>query len=306
LPRRIFHENIPAGFAISFTNYREARRHMNRRTFLSSSTIAVTGSLLAAGFNEISARTISKVGVQLYTVRDQMKNDLEGTIASIAALGYKEVEFAGYYNRTPQQIGEILKKNGLTAPSTHMPINALRDDLNKTVETAAAVGHKFLICPYLMEPERKTMDQYKQHAALFNKAGEACKKAGIQFGYHNHDFEFLKFDGQIPMDVLLAETDPKLVQIELDLYWITKAGHDPLAYFARHPGRFPLVHVKDMDKTPKQFFTEVGRGSIDFKKIFAQSKKAGIKHYFVEQDMCPGNPLDSLKISVDYLRKLTF
>jgi sugar phosphate isomerase/epimerase len=279
---------------------------MNRRIFLSSSTIAVTGSLLAAGFNEISARTISKVGVQLYTVRDQMKNDLEGTIASIAALGYKEVEFAGYYNRTPQQIGEILKKNGLTAPSTHMPINALRDDLNKTVETAAAVGHKFLICPYLMEPERKTMDQYKQHAALFNKAGEACKKAGIQFGYHNHDFEFLKFDGQMPMDVLLAETDPKLVQIELDLYWITKAGHDPLAYFARHPGRFPLVHVKDMDKTPKQFFTEVGRGSIDFKKIFAQSKKAGIKHYFVEQDTCPGNPLDSLRISMDYLKKLTF
>ncbi len=182
----------------------------------------------------------------------------------------------------------------------------LRGDLNKAIGTAKAIGHEYVVCPYLDASERKTLDQYRQHAALFNKAGQACREVGLQFAYHNHDFEFVTMDGKMPFDLLLAETDPKLVKIELDLYWITRAGHDPLAYFDKHPGRFALFHVKDMDNTPKKFFTEVGRGTIDFKKIFAQSKKAGVTHYFVEQDQCPGSPFDSIKISFDNLRQMTF
>ena len=138
------------------------------------------------------------------------------------------------------------------------------------------------------------------------RAGEDCKKAGIQFGYHNHDFEFAAMEGQMPFDYLLKQTDPKLVKIELDLYWITKARQQPEKYFAMYPGRFELFHVKDMDNTPKEFFAEVGRGLIDFKSIFQQSKKAGVKHYFVEQDETPGSPFDSIKISYDYLSKLKF
>lgn len=281
---------------------------MDRRTFLNTAARSAAGGLLftAMNHNKVFAGKINKIGLQLYTVRDQMKQDFNGALARVAALGYKEVEFAGYYDRTPKQIKTVLVSNGLTSPSVHVPVDQLRNQLDKAVETSAAIGHRFVVCPYLMDTERKSLDQYKQLAELFNKAGEACKKVGIQFAYHNHDFEFINLDGQMPYDLLLASTDAKLVQMELDLYWITKAGHDPLTYFAKHPGRFPLVHVKDMDKTSKKFFTEVGRGTIDFKLIFAQAGKAGIKHYFVEQDQCPGSPFDSIKISADYLKQLTF
>ncbi|MFN0121039.1 MAG: sugar phosphate isomerase/epimerase family protein [Blastocatellia bacterium] len=276
---------------------------INRRNFMQT---AAGAALLSAMPQDIFAAKLRAFGVQLYTVRDQMKNDLEGSIARVAALGYKEVEFAGYFDRRPDQIRDILKKNGLTSPSVHIALDVLRKQLDKAVADSVAIGHKFVVCPFLMPDQRKTLDQYREHAALFNKAGAAFQKAGIQFAYHNHDFEFMPLDGKLPIDLLLAETDPKLVKIELDLYWITKAGHDPLALFSKHPGRFPLVHVKDMDNTPKKFFAEIGRGTIDFKKIFAQAKKAGIVHYFVEQDQCPGNPFDSLKISADYLKQLTF
>jgi sugar phosphate isomerase/epimerase len=181
----------------------------------------------------------------------------------------------------------------------------VQKDLDSAIETAKIIGHKFAVCPYLMPNERQTLADYQKLVPIFNRAGEACKKAGIQFAYHNHDFEFAPLDGRVPFDMLLAETDPELVKIELDLYWITKAGQDPLAYFEKHPGRFPLVHVKDMDNTAKKDFTEVGRGTIAFKKIFARSNRGGIRHYFVEQDQS-SSPLESIKISYDYLSKLDF
>jgi sugar phosphate isomerase/epimerase len=132
-------------------------------------------------------------------------------------------------------------------------------------------------------------------------AAEACKKAGIQFCYHNHDFEFKDMGGQHGYDVLLKETDPGLVKFELDLYWASFAGKDPVEIFRQHPGRFPLWHVKDMDNTPKKFFTEVGNGVIDFKAIFAHARESGMKHYFVEQDICPGSPFESIKKSFQYI-----
>jgi sugar phosphate isomerase/epimerase len=266
----------------------------------------VAGALTLNLTPALAAAKLSKIGVQLYTVRADMAKDFDGSLKKIAELGYKEVEFAGYYNRTPQQIKTLLDQLGLTAPSAHVPIDALRNSLDQTIETAKAIGHRYLICPFLMPPERKSLDQYKQHAALFNKAGEACKKAGIQFGYHNHDFEFKELEGKLPFDLLLAETDKNLVKIELDLYWIVYAKQDPLAYMAKYPDRFALFHVKDLDKTEKRGITEVGHGVIDFKTIFAKAPKGKIKHYFVEQDTTPGSPFDSLKVSIDYLKQLEF
>ncbi len=282
---------------------------IDRRTFLNNATRGTIGAMALTSLNmtEIKAATrLNKIGVQLYTVRNEMAKDFEGSLKKIAEIGYKQVEFAGYYNRTPQQVKEILSRYGLEAPAAHVPIKDLRENLSKPIDAAKTIGHRYLICPYLDAGERKTLDQYKQHAELFNKAGEACKRSGIQFGYHNHDFEFIPIDGRMPYDLLLTYTDKDLLKMELDLYWIKKANQDPIAYLNKYPGRFVAFHIKDMDNTPKGFFTEVGRGVIDFKEIFAQSKKAGLELFIVEQDQSPGSPFDSIKISYDYLSKLEF
>jgi sugar phosphate isomerase/epimerase len=281
---------------------------INRRTFLRGVSVAALGASTrgAWGLAKGASSGIARVGLQLYTVRKQMETDFEGTLARVAAIGFKEVEFAGYFNRAPQDVKAILSRNGLDAPSAHVQVKTLNENWQGTIETAHTIGHRYLICAYLFAEERKSLDDYKRLAELFNRAGEEARKAGIQFGYHNHDFEFVKMDGEIPYDTLLRETDPRLVKMELDLYWITKAGYEPEKYFERYPGRFPLFHVKDMDRTPKKFFTEVGRGQIDFKRIFAQSRRAGVKHYFVEQDETPGSPFDSIKVSFDYLKRLEF
>ena len=279
---------------------------LNRRTFLHHTALGSLGLFMAhQSAPRANARKLSKIGVQLYTLRNDLQKDFEGTIAKVAAVGYQQVEFAGYYNRTPQQVKDVLTKNKLEAPSSHVAIKELHDNLAKSVETAQAVGHKLVICPFLAPQERQKLDDYKAHAVTLNQAGEAFKQVGIEFGYHNHDFEFVELEGKLPMDLLLAETDAKLVKIEFDLYWVTAAKQDPLAFIAKNPGRIIAFHVKDMDKD-KTFFTEVGRGRIDFKPIFAQAKTAGVKYYFVEQDQCPGNPLDSIKISFDYLKTLEY
>lgn len=281
---------------------------INRRTFLQQAACSSLGALALSEMlvAKAAARKLDKVGVQLYTVRGEMGKDFEGSLKKIADIGYKEVEFAGYYNRTPQQVKEILTRYGLTAPSVHVPLKMVQSEIEKAIADAQVIGHKLLVCPYLEDKDRRTMDDYKRHAATFNKAGEACRKAGLEFGYHNHDFEFKPMDGQMPYDVLLAETDKNLVKMELDLYWIKKGQQDALAYFKKHPGRFVALHVKDMDATPRGHFTEVGKGVINFKEIFAQSKQAGVKYFIVEQDQTPGSPFDSLKISFDYLKQLEF
>ena len=286
---------------------------MQRRRFIRTvarGTVGVWGGLYLAqagfGHTPNPLSKIAKVGVQLYTVRNQMKADFDGTLARIAAIGYKEVEFAGYYDRTPEQVKAALAKNHLSSPAAHVQLMMMQSNWEKTVETAKAIGHRYLVLAYLQPNERKTLDDYKRLAGRLNRAGEVCRKAGLQLAYHNHNFEFEQLDGEIPYDVLLKETDAGLVKMELDLYWIAKAKRQPETYFARHPNRFRLVHVKDMDNTPKQFFTEVGRGVMDFKRLLAQARKAGVEHYFVEQDECPGSPFASIQVSFDYLRRLTF
>lgn len=281
----------------------------NRRSFLKTAFQSVSGvfCLKTAYSMNISANEkLSNIGLQLYTVRKELEKDFAGTIGKVAAVGFKEVEFAGYFNNSPKQVKAILQKNNLVAPSAHISVKDIRQNLQKTIETALIIGHKYLICGYLAADERKSLDDYKKLAALFNTVGETCRKAGVQFGYHNHDFEFASLDGKIPYNTLLAETAANLVKMELDLYWITRAGQNPLKYFKEYPNRFALLHVKDMDGTSKKSFTEVGRGVINFKEIFKQAKKSGIKHYFVEQDETPRSPFESIRISFDYLNKLNF
>lgn len=288
---------------------------MNRRKFLGTIT---AGSVVASRISwAAEGRKIEKVGLQLYTVRDSMKGDFAGTIAHVSRIGYKEVEFAGYFDHPPKEVRDILDKNGLTAPAAHIPYDVLDDKWPGVLEAAQVVGHKYIVCPWIDDEVRK-QGRWREAAAKFNKAAEASKKAGIQFAYHNHHFEFVPAEGKYAYDVLLEQTDPSLVQMEMDICWMNIAGQDPLKYFDRYPGRFPLVHVKDVKKipaktgdTPVDFekvfpeMTSVGSGVIDFKRVFAQSEKAGIKHYFVENDY-PKSQFGDIEASYAYLAKLTF
>ena len=279
---------------------------ITRRHFLQTAALATAGSTLMSMPETAFAKKIKTVGIQLYTVRNEMAKDFEGTLKAVAALGYKEFEFAGYNNKSPQDVKALLSGLGVTAPSAHFALAALEKDLSKTIDTAKSIGHKIIICPFLMPNERKTLDDYKRVSGILNRAGEACRAAGIQLGYHNHDFEFKEIEGKLPMDLMLAECDKNLVKIELDLGWISHAGKDPLEYFAKHPGRFISFHVKDMNPNTKEVTVELGRGNIDFKRIFAKNKQAGVKHFFVEQDRSAMSPMESIKISIEYLKKLEF
>ena len=277
---------------------------MERREFVQTMAgaglaIACTGSSRAP-----RAARLEKVGIQLYTVRDQMKADFEGTLAHIAEIGYKEVEFAGYFDHAAADVKAILNRHGLAAPSTHVAFE--NDEKWKAaLDTAKTIGHEYIVMPWIPQERRKTLDDWKNFAQVFNHAAQMAHDAGIQFAYHNHDFEFPKMDGQVPYDVLLQNTDPKLVQLEIDLYWITKAGQDPLAYFSRWPGRVPLVHVKDSAGPPEHKMVDVGQGKIEWKRIFAKREQAGIKHFFVEHDQ-PPQPFDDIAASYKYLSQLEF
>lgn len=280
---------------------------MNRRGFLGR-TIGTTLAAVLSPRLAWSAgdHSIDAVGLQLYTVRDEMKRDFEGTLKRVASIGYREVEFAGLFDHSPQSVRAALDSNGLAGVSSHVDFKSLGEPWPKVLEGANTIGQKYIVCPWIDEEIRREPGGWKRAAETFNRAGAASKKAGIQFGYHNHTFEFQpekSLGGKMPYDFLLAETDPQLVIMEMDLCWITEGGQDPLSYFDRYPGRFPLVHVKDMTKN--HHMTEVGSGAIDWKRIFAQSHKAGIQHYFVEHDE-PKAPFDSIRSSYEYLKELRF
>lgn len=288
----------------------------SRREFLKTSGIFCAGVLVAP---KLFASTANKqyIGLQLYTVRDYMQKDPAATLAKVAEIGYNSVEgtyAAGKFNTVaPAKFKKLLKQNGLIMPSCHYrlgeekvdgqtPVGTILSGWEKAVDDAAAIGQKYMVCAYLSEPERGDLDHYKKVADDFNKAAEVCKKAGIQFCYHNHDFEFIQQDGKYPYEILLANTDKDLVKMEMDLFWITKANQDPIGLINAHPGRFPLWHMKDMDKTSERMFTEVGNGIIDFKKILTHASTAGLKYFFVEEDKCPGDPYDSIKMSYKYIK----
>ena len=297
---------------------------MNRRTFLETSVAAAALATLpgiprswAAG----EMHKIDPIGVQLYTVRTFMEKDFEATITKVAGVGYKELEFAGYFNHSPKEIRTLLDKLGVSAPSCHVSYEVVEKKWKEQIEAAHVIGHKYIVCPWIEEAQRKAPGGWSKAAELFNKAGEESAKAGVQFAYHNHTFEFqpaATLGGKLPFDYFLTALDKKNVQFELDLCWITVAGKDPIEYFNNNPGRFPMVHVKDMKRLPQGAegptatpdkempnMTEVGSGVIDWKHIFANMGKGGVKYFFVEHDT-PAKPMESIEKSYSYLHDLRF
>jgi len=289
----------------------------SRRVFIKSASALSAAVFVKGPLSAFASAPV--IGLQLYTVRDAMGTDPLGTLQKVAKIGYNSVENATYtgsekfYGMDAVTYKKVLTENGLVANSGHYRLGAEQEkgadqqgtilhDWQRAVDDASTVGLKYMVCAYLSTYERGDLDHYKKLADIFNKAGETCKKSGIQFCYHNHDFEFQVQNGVFPYDIILEKTDKNNVKMEVDLYWIKKAGQDPLALFQKHPGRFPLWHVKDMSKEADQSFAAVGTGIIDFKTIFQHKDQAGMKFFFVEQDKCPGSPFDSITQSYNFIK----
>jgi sugar phosphate isomerase/epimerase len=314
----------------------------NRRKFLQQSGMLAMAGMLYPGLNRannlLGAKASRPIGLQLYTLGNLMTTDTAGTLKKVAAIGYTQVESAGsqkgnWYGFKPKEFSSMVKDAGMTWRSAHVggaPITIdqimkmaktaedsakiqkmaagfknmpkqinLRDDYQQLADEAAEGGLSYLVCSFIPVG---TLDEIKTAVDVFNKSGEACKKAGVQFAYHNHTTEFDMVEGQRPFDYILTNTDKDMVKMELDLAWATKANQDPVALFKMHPGRFPLWHVKDLDKVKKEP-AEVGSGIIDFKRIFDNSKESGMKYFFVEQDGAP-QPILNVTNSYNYLDKL--
>jgi len=279
----------------------------SRRNFLKASGALAAGSILLPDFAKAANRkTVKDVGLQLYTVRKEMLEDNIGTLKKIGSLGYKEIESAGsakgsYYGFKPAEIKKICDDLGMTLRSGHVHYD---DKWQQTIDAASESAQEYLIVS-VMPTIGQTVDNYKSVAEIFNKAGEACKKSNIIFGYHNHDSEFEKNNGKVLYDVLLENTNPDYVKMEMDLGWVIVTGNDPLAYFEKYPGRFPLWHLKDMDLKEKHS-VEFGKGGLDVKKMLQNSKKAGMKYFFVEQEEYTGTAFECLEFNINYLKNLNY
>jgi sugar phosphate isomerase/epimerase len=244
----------------------------------------------------------TKLGIQLYTLRSVAAKDLAGTLSRVAAIGYKEVEFAGYHNHSAADVRAMLDRNGLAAPSAHIDLAQLEGEAaGATYRDAKIVGLQWVTVPSLPRGKRDTVDDWKQLAKQFNAVAAEARTQGFRFAYHNHNTEFRKVGGAVPLEILIAETDPALVSFEMDVYWVVNAGADPIDLFTRYPGRFKMLHLKDSMGPPEHTMADVGAGMIDFKSILARGN--GIEHYFVEHDS-PTEPFASAAASYQYLSKL--
>lgn len=285
---------------------------IDRRSFLRRAGGLLAGAALPAASLPGSpgvrgpggADRLDRIGLQLYTLREPLAGDLEGTLARVAAIGYEEVELAGLFGRTPRQMRRALDAAGLVAVSSHLPFERLLAGWQEELEGALALGQSYVVCPWIPE-ERRGADGYREVARIFERAGAAAADRGLRFAYHNHAYEFEPADGRVPYDLLLEGTSPERVAFEMDLYWIVEGGGDPLRYFRRWPGRFELIHAKDMAAGPGGAMADVGAGTIDFAAIFARREEAGIRHVFVEHDH-PTHPLESARRSYEYLERLRF
>ncbi len=283
-----------------------------RRNFIKETGILAASIALAPSVSKAFAPAQKSVGIQLYSLRDIIGKDVKGVIEKIAKAGFKEVETYGYapvkgnfWGLSPKQFKALLDANGLYSPSGHFGFdNYIQtgnlDDIKAYIEASNILGSKYVVAPYLGDTLR---NNYKLVAERLNVAGELCIKSGINVAYHNHGFEFDKFGDKTGMDILLSETDPNLVYFELDLYWAVFAGHNPVDIFKKYPGRFKMWHVKDMDKSKKDWNTEIGKGSIDFKPIFEKASLSGVKHIYLEQETnYKPDHISSIKTSIDYIK----
>ena len=270
----------------------------SRRAFLKQGSAASAFFLLSP--KEMFSTNAGKlIGLQLWTVKEDAMKDLDGTLKHIADVGYTNVELFGYnkrmyFGKTIKETKALLDKYKLKSTSAHVAINDFlfnndEDQLKYAIEDAKMLGHDYLTQPWFA-PDKRSIETFKMLTDKFNKAGEMCKKAGLKFAYHNHDFEFVKSDGTSGYEVLLKGTQKDLVFYEMDLYWVVFAGEKPEEWFNKYPGRFPMWHVKDISKAANRESTEVGAGTVDFKEIFTHKKEAGFVTFFVEQEAFSNMP----------------
>lgn len=275
----------------------------SRRLFIQQSGLALAGASLLPHL-AFPMKPKGSYGVQLYTFRKEMAADPRGTLELISRLGIKKIETARsdkghYYGLTPSEMKEICENQGMELISGHVQLD---DNWEKTMDEAVESGQEYLICSSL--PTRgQTIDNYRKVAEAFNKAGQACAARDLKFGYHNHEYEFEQDGGKVLYDLLLDETDPTLVHMELDLGWVVAAGKDPMDYFSRYSGRFPLWHLKDMDGKSNHS-TEFGKGILDIPAMMQAQEASGVKHIFIEQEEYAKGPLESMKHNMKYLNKL--
>ncbi|MEO6435205.1 MAG: sugar phosphate isomerase/epimerase [Tepidisphaeraceae bacterium] len=246
------------------------------------------------------------ISVQLYTVRDLISQDFAATVKQVAAIGYPTVEMAGYGNlKNAKEARKALDDAGLKAVGTHASIEELEGKLEKILDEAETLGATNLVCPFMPDARRKDADGWKQVAKSFNSVGRACHERGIDFAYHNHSFEFQKFDGKTGLDILFENSEPHLVKAEIDVYWVKHGGEDPTERINKLGERVIALHLKDMAAGDDKKFAEVGTGILDFKAILAAAAKHGVKYGAVEQDNCYGRPtIEAIKTSFENLKKM--
>jgi len=246
------------------------------------------------------------VGLQLYTLRDQTEKDFLGTIRKVAEMGYKAVEFAGYYNTPAKDVRALLDELGLEAPSAHVGLNfgepdKIEGDLAEQIEYAKEIGLKYIVTPWAPLPENPTEDDVNHLASILEAAGKQVTAAGLKYGYHNHDFEFKLVNGKPAMDLLLEKVPAEYLIAEFDLGWVHMGGQNPVEYVTRYAGRVPLAHFKDFGQGRRD--TEVGKGVVDLKGVLGVAEKVGIEYFIVEQEEFASSSLESAKICLDFFRE---
>ncbi|MGE6203894.1 sugar phosphate isomerase/epimerase family protein [Guptibacillus hwajinpoensis] len=240
------------------------------------------------------------VAVQMYTLREESEKDFIGTLKKVANIGYQGVEFAGYYDMSAKDLKKVMDDLGLMAASSHIPLDTLKEDLSSVIAYQHEIGSTKLVCPFLA-PEMRTEEGYSELIRSLNDIGRECSKEGITLCYHNHDFELERLsNGKTALETILDETNPEWVKAEFDIYWLTRAGENPVEWMKRYQDRTPLVHLKDMTTDGEQFFAELGTGGVDLNGVLNQGEASNVDWWIVEQDKCKRSPLESIEMSMNY------
>ncbi|MCC3355948.1 sugar phosphate isomerase/epimerase family protein [Bacillus sp. REN16] len=244
------------------------------------------------------------VAVQMYTLREESQKNFFETLKKVAELGFDGVELAGYGGNSVLEVKEMLSKLGLKAAGNHVPLEDLQHHLIRVIKDQKILENQYIVCPFLF-PHQRGEEDYKELVSLLNKAGEVCNREGITLCYHNHDFELeLLSDGRTALDTIFMETNPEYVKAEFDVYWLTKASKDPVEWLKRYKHRTPLVHLKDMTLDDEKFFAELGTGGVNLEGVLNLGEENNVQWWIVEQDVCLQDPFESIKISIDYLKKM--
>ena len=285
---------------------------MKRRDFVKTLGLAAVGTQLgcasAAAGNAVGERRLKRVGIQLYTLRDDARRDLEGTLVNIARIGYKEVELLGSMNNfgmAPTQLRAILDRNGLTAPSTHIEPEIFTN-LQPQIDAANILGHKYLIVASLPDAEKLGLDDYRRWADRFNEAGARALRSNIRIGFHDEAWDFRNIEGTTPYDAFVQRIDSSVVALQLDTGNAAVGGKDPLEYMQKYGPRYSLFHIKDAPSIPADHDVELGKGVVNFKRILGLIDNIDQKHLYVEQESYPGAPIDSVRRDYEYISKLEF